>query len=56
MYLLPAPAEAGSDDSNRHVVSHGLVHQGTEDDVRVRVHVGVNDLCRGIDLSISNEQ
>lgn len=47
---LPASAEAGSDNGNRHAVPHALVHQSTEDDVRVRVDVSVDHLRRRVDL------
>lgn len=48
---LSAPAEACSDNGHRHVVTHALVHQSTEDDVGVRVHVRVDHFSRRVDLT-----
>lgn len=51
MFSLSAPAEAGGDHGDGHIVTHALVHQSTEDDVRVRVHVGVDHLGRRVNLT-----
>ena len=55
--LLPAAgapvqllAEAGGDDGDAHLLAHRRVDHGAEDDVRVRVRGGGDDLGRLVDL------
>src|SRR5205085_1538703 len=47
--LLP-PVEAGGDDRDAHLVTHGVVDDGTEDDVGVGVGDAVDDLGGLVDL------
>lgn len=42
--------EACGEHGDAHPPFHAVVHEGTEDDVRRRVHLAVDHLRRGVDL------
>src|SRR5258705_2731638 len=46
----PRLVEAGRDDADLHVLSHAVVDDRAEDDVRLRVGGGVDDLSRLVDF------